>query len=513
MRQNSHGPVVQRRDRRRRIPSVLAASLWIAFVAPASLPAQDKITVHFGGQAESYSLSMATRNGVDYASIGELADLLGITQYTNAQNRKTIFRSGARTLKTVPGSPFFMLDSDAYQMALPTLDVDGRTYVPLVLFIESTKPFFNVRFFYDQQKRHLRISKITETITGIEIFDKGNGTVVKLSTSRAFRKGDVAASISDRWLNVTLYGGSLDSAFLASAPLSGMVREIRPYQFAQSAQISFRLAQDMADKGVNVEPNAVYISVFRSGRTAQTPLYNAEAEKQKWAIDCIVLDPGHGGRDPGAVGPSGLREKEITMDVADRLKTELKARLQGVSVLLTRENDMFLGLKERTQFANASRGKLFISIHVNANRARSVRGVSTYFLGVSRSPQALEAAQKENSVVQLEESSEAYEEFQDASYILNSIAQSSYLKESRDLAQMVNLSLKKTMGIPDQGVHQAGYWVLIGAAMPCILVESGFISNPYEERLLKTRSFRQKIAGGLCDSVIRFINRYETEIR
>jgi N-acetylmuramoyl-L-alanine amidase len=507
-----------RRNRLHRngIPRVLKV-FWCAFftavftVAPS--PAQDRITVRFSGQAESYSLSSVQRHGVDYAPLEELADLLGIGRYTNPQNKKTLYRSGDRTLKIISGNPFFLLDDDAFQMALPTLDLGGKTYVPLILFIESSKSFFHVRFDYDPQKRSLRVSQINENITGIEIFDKGNGTVVKLSTSRTFKPSDVSASLSDGWLNVTCYGGALDSAFLSSAPVSGLIREIRPYQFAQSAQISFRLSQAMADRSVNVEPNAVYISAWSSERSARTPLYNPAADKQKWAIDCIVLDPGHGGLDPGAIGPSKLKEKEVTMDIALRLKTLLKNRLPGVSVLLTRENDMFLGLKERTQFANANRGKLFISIHTDANQSRSVRGFTTYLLGMSRTPEAIEAAQKENSVVQMEASSEAYKEFQDASYILNSIAQSSYLKESQDLAQMINQALRKAIGIPDLGMHKCGFWVLVGAAMPSVLVETAFISNREEERLLKTRSFRQKIAEGLCESIGRFKNRYEMEIR
>ncbi|HEX9934342.1 MAG TPA: N-acetylmuramoyl-L-alanine amidase, partial [bacterium] len=451
------------------------------------------------------------KDGVDYLSIDELSDWLGISRYTNAQNRKTLYRSGNRTLKLTASNPFFAIDDLLYQMPLPPLEVGGKTYVPLILFLETAKPFFSVRFFYDHERRLLRVSKVRENIVGIEFFDKGNGTVIKLITTKSFKPSDVSAALANGWLHVTCFGGFLDSAYIASIPAGRSFREIRPYQMDQSAQISFKLQQDMSDKKIDVVDNAVFISLWSPLRNGSVPSALA-LDREKWRIDCIVIDPGHGGADPGALGPSKLKEKEITMDVALRLRTLLKNALRGVTVLLTRENDQFMGLKERTQFANANRGKLFISIHIDANPSRSVRGFSTYFLGVSRTPEALEAAQKENSVVQMEASSEIYSEFQDASYILNAIAQSSYRNESRDLAQMVNQSLRKSIGIPDLGVHQAGFWVLVGAAMPCILVESGFLSNPYEERLLRTRSFRQNIAEGMCESVVQFKKRYEMGI-
>jgi N-acetylmuramoyl-L-alanine amidase len=135
--------------------------------------------------------------------------------------------------------------------------------------------------------------------------------------------------------------------------------------------------------------------------------------------------------------------------------------------------------------------------------------VSTYLLGNKKTEQALAVAEKENSVIELEESQEAYRELQNAAHILNAIAQSSYLKESEDLAQMVNSEIHVRTQIPDQGVYQAGLFVLMGAAMPRILVETAFLSNTYDERLLKTRSFRQKVAEALSNSILQFKKKYE----
>jgi len=492
--------------------SILSFGLCLQLALAVAVPLEkEKVTVFFSGETARYSISSIRKDGVHYISIEEFSDLLGMMPYTNPQNKKTMLQCGKNTLKITASNPFLVLNDVPLQMALPPLDVDGKTFVPLHLFLEATKSFFPVRFFFDAQNDLLRVSKINENITGLQISEMGNGTVIRLVTTRPFKPAEVSASIAQGWLSVTLYGGIVDSAYLATTAESKIVKQVVPYQFDGSAYIKFKLDRETSDKKVDVTEDAVIVSLWNSRSADKAATFNPSMEREKWRIDRIVIDPGHGGRDPGAIGPSKLKEKEVTIDIAVRLKSLLKNRLPNVAVLLTRENDMFLGLKERTQFANANSGKLFISIHVDANPDRSIRGFSTYFLGVSKTQDALEVAQKENSVVKMEESSEMYQEFQDASYILNSIAQSSFLKESQDLAQMVNLALRTSTKIPDQGVHQAGFYVLIGAAMPSVLIENGFLSNPHEERLLKTRSFLQKVAEGLCDSVCQFKKRYEKE--
>lgn len=486
--------------------------LMMLFMNELHSQSQKSITVFFSNENEKYPIAAVQKDGVDYVSLAEFADLLGIANYSYPLNKKTLLQSGRNNLKVTAFNPFIVLNGDLLQMSLPTLEINGKTVVPLHHFLEATKAFFPMRFSWDSQRNWLRVFKINENITGIELTDMGNGSIIRLATTKAFKPSEVSVSIDRGWLSVTLFGGVVDSAYLSTSPLSKTVKEIIPYQFDGSAYIKFKLAQDMADKKVDISENAVNISLWTSRQAGNVTSFNSAIAREKWRIDRIVIDPGHGGRDPGAIGPSKLFEKGITLEIAEKLKALLKSRLPDVTVLLTREGDTYLGLEKRPQFANANDGKLFISIHTNANVNRSFRGFTTYLLGMHRTKEALETAEKENSVLKLEESSEAYDEFQDMSYILNAIAQSSYLKESQDLAQMVNQSLSGKIKIPDKGVHQAGLRVLVGPAMPSVLVETAFISNREEERLLKTRSFRQKVAEGLCDSICEFKRQYEQEI-
>ena len=487
---------------------------WIfSFFIVLNLYSQNKETIRviFKNEKRSTSLPTLKQNNVVYTSVESLANILNVRSFFNPQKKKIVLRIGSKAVKITAMNPFIMVDNIAYQMPLPTIYANDKIYVPLALFLETVKDFLPANFSFQPKLKTLTIRRSRYNITGVEVKEKINGSLIRFLTTKNFKISDIATSINRGWLNVTLYGGTLDSARIASNQKMGIVKKIIPFQFKTSAQISFLLDRDVKDRKVYVNKGEVLISLRTVGKIASGLTTSPEEERKRWLIDRIIIDPGHGGKDPGAIGKSGLKEKDVTLDIAKRLRKLLRKRLK-VDVLMTRDKDIFIGLKERTRFANTHGGKLFISIHANANRRRNVRGFATYLLGIQKSEQAVEVARRENSVVELEDSAKSYEEFQDASYILNAIAQNSYLKESQDLAQMVNQSLDKLVKIPDLGVHQAGFYVLIGAAMPSILVETAFISNPYEERLLKTRSFRQKIAEAIYESVKRFKEKYEKGI-
>ena len=492
--------------------------LWIFlaflfFVCLPSLRSQEEsqLAVFFEGEEARAALSTVRRDGVVYASLGELADLLTVKYFHNVQNKKMVLRVGARAIKVTAMSPFVVVDDKVYQLALPTVEIGKSIFVPLALFLDVVGGLFPAETDFDGTSSVLRVRRLRYNITGVEVEDKLNGFLIRFVTTRNFKASDVATSFNRGWLNVTLYGGVLDSARVASEKPMGIVKRIVPFQFESSAQVSFLLDQDVVDQKVYVDEGEVLVSLRSSRMLDAASLVSPEEDRRRWLIDRIIIDPGHGGKDPGAVGKRGVKEKEVNLDVAQRLQKLLQKNLR-VDVLLTREGDSFVKLEDRTRFANANGGKLCISIHADGNKNSRVRGFSSYFLGVAKTQKALEVAQRENSVIALEESTEGYEEFKDAAHILNAIAQNSYVKESQDLARIVNESFKKRLKIPDLGVHQAGFYVLIGAAMPSILVETGFLSNAYEERLLRTRSFRQKVAEALYESIQKFKEEYEKGI-
>jgi N-acetylmuramoyl-L-alanine amidase len=209
----------------------------------------------------------------------------------------------------------------------------------------------------------------------------------------------------------------------------------------------------------------------------------------------VVIDPGHGGHDPGAKGP-GIWESRIVLDIGLRLE-KLLART-GIEVVMTRRTDVYVPLEERTAMANRSHGDLFLSIHANASRKSSARGVETYVLNFASNPEAEAVAARENAATGRTMSS--------LSDMVKAIALNNKLDESRTLAGQVQREMVKRLaesnrGLRDHGIRQAPFVVLIGAAMPSVLVEVSFITHSQEGRLLKSAAYRQKIAEALAEAV------------
>jgi N-acetylmuramoyl-L-alanine amidase len=217
-------------------------------------------------------------------------------------------------------------------------------------------------------------------------------------------------------------------------------------------------------------------------------------------IGKIVIDAGHGGHDTGTIGPNGLLEKDVVLDVAKRLGRLLESRL-GAEVVYTRHNDTFIPLETRTAIANRERADLFISIHANSSHDSDARGVETYYLNFTSSPEALEVAARENAV-----SEKSIHELQD---LVKKIAMKEKIDESREFAGDVQQSLYgglslNSAGIRNRGIKKAPFIVLIGANMPSILAEISFVSNPTDERKMGTAEHRQRIA----ESLYRGVSKY-----
>jgi N-acetylmuramoyl-L-alanine amidase len=229
----------------------------------------------------------------------------------------------------------------------------------------------------------------------------------------------------------------------------------------------------------------------------------------------IVLDAGHGGHDSGAVGPGGLMEKELVLDVTRRVARLLGERL-GVKVLLSRDGDQFIPLRDRTSFANRERADLFVSIHANAHRVAASEGVEVYFLSSEATDHAArQLAAAENSVVQLEKpaAGRGAGRSEIVRTILWDLAQSEFLSESSRVAETVLDAITAALRIPNRGVKQAGFYVLGGAAMPAILIEIGFVTNPREERRLKDPRYRDEIARAIFTGLGEYKRTWDQRAR
>ena len=174
--------------------------------------------------------------------------------------------------------------------------------------------------------------------------------------------------------------------------------------------------------------------------------------------------------------------------------------------MYTREEDVFIPLWKRTKIANEANGKLFVSIHLNSNPNRRVRGFETYLLRPGKTDDAIEVASRENAVIKMEEGNarKKYNAMTGENLIMATMAQSMFMKESEDLAAYIQEALDPLLDSPNRGLKQAGFYVLIGASMPNVLVEAGYISNHNEERKFKSANYRQKVAKGIYSGIMRF---------
>lgn len=316
---------------------------------------------------------------------------------------------------------------------------------------------------------------------------------------------------------------SADGARDARIRVSGLVGEARTVHIRDGFVETLRLERSRGDAVVRVsfdgaagelrasalsDPHRLLLDFLRpSGGPA-----DQDARATTGPLKVMVLDAGHGGHDPGASGPTGLMEKELVLDVTKRV-AKLVADQLGIKVLLSRDGDHFVTLRDRTSYANRAQADVFVSIHANAHREAASEGVETYFLSSEATDNAArQVAALENSVVQLEKPAGGGRGDL-VKTILWDLAQSGFQEESSRLAEVVQDSMTRSLRIPSRGVKQAGFYVLGGAAMPAILIEIGFVTNPKEERKLREPRYRDEIARAIAAGLAEYKRAWDQRLR
>src|SRR5664279_320302 len=228
----------------------------------------------------------------------------------------------------------------------------------------------------------------------------------------------------------------------------------------------------------------------------------------------IVIDAGHGGKDHGAIGTS-CSEKDITLAIALKTGEYIKKNISNATVIYTRDKDTFVALGERARIANKNKADLFISIHANSTASINVKGTETYVMGVTKEEENLEVAMKENEVIYLEKDYstkyEGYDPKSPESFIIFTLTQNVFQSQSIDLASKIQTQYKDRTSRFDRGVKQAGFWVLYKTAMPCVLTEIGFISNPTEEKYLNSLQGQDYISSYIFRSCRDYIKEIDSK--
>ena len=438
-----------------------------------------------------------------YISAKDLSKSLSSKLYENAERKKLVLYITGKKVKISGNTSFIMIDDQPYQMSQITRVEPHDLYVPAEDFLNILKSTVLPGINFDRKKEFLDIDVIRFNITGISIDVKSNGTIIRLNTRKPFSERNISSFINRHgWYYLTVAGAMVDTTSINNGLARGVIRRIESDQIGETAQVAFKLGSKVISHEwyQSLDPNEIVI-------TLRTPLGKIEERienvKEKQRLDTVVLDAGHGGKDPGSRGKYGTKEKDVVLDITKRIGRLLEKNTR-IKVIYTRDEDVFVPLIKRTKIANDADGKMFVSIHANSNNNRKVQGYETYLYSLAKSDDAIEVASRENSVIQFEEKAGQYKDLSGEKLILATMAQSMFLKESEDLAAIIQMELDKKLTTPNRGVKQAGFYVLYGASMPNVLVEIGFISNPAEEKKLKQSKYRQMIANAVYEGIKHF---------
>ncbi len=363
-------------------------------------------------------------------------------------------------------------------------------------------------------------------ITGIEVSELANGVVVRLRATGAksvvsFLKPDAQGKAY-----LTFQKAKGDPSGIFRAFSRGLLREIRATPLGNGAiQVTLALDSDLfsvksSDYRWDARTNSYVVSILSDVDVQE--LYRREKEKRirqdlaqdlnRWKFNTIVLDAGHGGKDPGAIGAGGTREKDIVLNITRDLGAIIAREWPDVKVVYTRRDDRFIPLKQRGRIANRNDGKLFVSIHCNAAKNRSAKGAEVYILGPHKNDAALRVAMLENEAIKQEaDYKKTYKGFTDEHLIMSSLAQNAFTLQSKEAARHVLAGMEKKTRINGRGVRQAGFMVLWTPSMPSVLVEAGYLSNREEEKMLRSRQVQKNIAEGIFNGLKQYRNGYEKQ--
>lgn len=322
--------------------------------------------------------------------------------------------------------------------------------------------------------------------------------VVTLSDRAEYSKKRLANP--DR-LYFDIKGSTIKKELKTNLPIgNGMLKSVRAAQFNENTvRVVLDLEKIKDYKMITLEdPVRIIIDVY--GISAQ-PLVSSKKR--------IVIDPGHGGHDPGAIGPKKLCEKDVVLDIALKVKTIL-SRDPGFEVFLTRDRDVFIPLVERTAIANSKNADLFVSVHANASPRRDAKGIETYFLNWSDDVESMKVAARENQI-SLKKMREMKNEADFLDVELASLKRDHKRDESNKLANYIQMAMvnglsDKFPGVVDLKVKWSMFYVLFGARMPSVLAEVSFISNPLEERLLSKDSYKEEIAKSIATGIAKYMS-------
>lgn len=472
------------------------------------------------GQKEA-DIKYFNKRGSIFISLNELSAKHGLKMEKSGTRYKLLFPK--KNISFSVNNPFVVVEliqekkNKNYQMPLSSLNIGGELYIPIAYarpFLSSASEAkiayeFGARPIAPPMEEKIEAPPVKTFTLNYRIDEKANGTLLRISANKNIP--DFESSLKDNSLRLKFNPAGFSGGHPPKG--KGMISSVSVSSFSSRGEIVLGLNPEFSSYDVIRQgPKSILVTVYNKNLSeSKTPA----SKKEKWNFNTVVIDPGHGGKDYGAIGPDNTIEKNINLAVGLKLGAMIKSRMPDVKVVYTRSSDKFVELYKRGKIANENDGKLFISIHCNsvANRSSAPNGYEVYLLRPGRTKEAIAIAEFENSVIKYEEDKERYKNLTDENFILVSMAHSAYMRYSEKFAEILDRSCKQRIDVTSRGVKQAGFYVLVGASMPSVLIELGYVTNPKDARYMKSENGQNQYAESIFEAVKNYRKYYEEIIK
>ena len=427
--------------------------------------------------------------------------------------RRLTLRVREQEFNLTAGSRLVVQGKRETLLPVPVLAIDGDLWLPMVFLTDLLGPRTRLTVLWNADTRRLAVGSAEYNIVRVyaERLTRATALHVLAKQPLSYR----AVSTEPGIITLKIYGGEADPAMVSRVGRRGLLHSLLSRQQTDHVLLTLEVS-DLVGRfhTYTQREGREIVLVLEEERVAALPdpvprgRVNVMAGEgpvdvtHTISVRTVVIDPGHGGDDVGTVGNArGIYEKDVNLAVALELRRYLE-RKSDLKVVMTREGDIQMGLAERAELANQADGDLFISLHCNGWFNEGATGLETYFLSPAKSDWT-------KSVEQVENEASAIEEEDDVQFIVWELVQNQFISSSSDLAEVVQAHSCRVLGIPNRGVRQAGFRVLVGAYMPAVLVEMGFLSNSTEESRLAERGYQQQLALAMGEAILRFKAHYD----
>ncbi len=442
-----------------------------------------------------------------YLRSATLADVVQASRLWQAPTQRLTLVVQDVRLRVMAGSRLVVQGESELLLPVPVVAAEGDLWLPVVFVTEVLGPRTGQSIAWDPDARRLTLGTIDASITGLRVTQLTRAANLQI-TCRAplsFR----ATSPEPGTIELKIYDGVVDPSRVAMGEPRGLVRSVHSRQADGYAVVIVRVDDLVTQYRTSTadDGRTITLTVEEQQTTAlPEPVPRGQARvafdtgpinvSRALTVQTVVIDPGHGGNDAGVAGPGGTQEKTINLEMARQLASYLR-REGGLNVVLTRDSDEHVPLAQRTEIANSAGGDLFISLHCNGWFSQGATGLETYFL----SPAKTDWSQS----VEVAENGDGGDD--DVDFIVWELVQNRFISSSSDLAETIQHTVSDRLNLPDRGVRQAGFRVLVGAYMPAVLVEMGFLSNPSDETRLNDSHYQHSLAGAIGDAILQYRDR------